>query len=199
MPVACAWLGCGGSFGFGSLTVYMVASMMCGSIVIVTVPTFVILSFGGFFGSSLRTPFRLCGFVQYFSKRPSLVHFCRDRDSDSARTPLPKVSFCQQTTHRTMATDRSSAYLSPIDWYSFSDKSSPCASSTVGSGFPGCTDLGSGGGGGGSSAIGSGVGVGSRGVEFRRFAACSTRAAARAGSFLFFSIVTALAHDQRQR
>lgn len=66
----------------------MVASIMCGSIVIVTVPTFDMVSLGGFLGSSLRTPLRLCGFVQYLAKRPSLIHFWRDRERDSARTPL---------------------------------------------------------------------------------------------------------------
>lgn len=66
----------------------MVASIMCGSIVIVTVPTFDMVSLGGFLGSSLMTPLRLCGFVQYLAKRPSLIHFWRDRERDSARTPL---------------------------------------------------------------------------------------------------------------
>lgn len=63
---------------------------MCGSMVIVTVPTRVIESFGGFLGSSIMTPLRLCGFVQYFSKRPSLIHFCRERARDSVKTPLCK-------------------------------------------------------------------------------------------------------------
>lgn len=62
--------------------------MMCGSIVIVTVPTFDMVSLGGFLGSSLMTPLRLCGFDQYLAKRPSLIHFWRDRERDSARTPL---------------------------------------------------------------------------------------------------------------
>lgn len=54
----------------------------------VTWPILVMLSLGGFLGSSWTTPFFLTGLVQYFSKRPSLIHFCRDRESDSARTPL---------------------------------------------------------------------------------------------------------------
>lgn len=40
---------CGGSFD--ALTANMVASTICGSIVIVTVPTLVMLSFGGLLGS----------------------------------------------------------------------------------------------------------------------------------------------------
>lgn len=71
--------------GFWYLTAYIVASKMCGSTVIVMVPILVMLSFGGLFGS---TPFRFEGFVQYFSNMPSLIHFWRDRVSDSARTPL---------------------------------------------------------------------------------------------------------------
>lgn len=174
----CCICGVGGSLVFVvSLTMYIVASITCGSSVIVTVPTFCMLSLGGFLGSSLSTPFLLCGFVQYFSNRPSLVHFCRDLERDSARTPL-----------------------SPIDWKSFEDRSSPCASSTVGNGFPGCTDRGRGGGGGGSSTGGEGIGVSdrSRGVDCRRFDACSTRAAARAGSFLFFSMTAAHAHSAQK-
>jgi hypothetical protein len=42
-----------------SLTTYMVASKMCGSMVMVTLPTRVMLSLGGFFGSSFSTPLRL--------------------------------------------------------------------------------------------------------------------------------------------
>lgn len=79
----CCW---GGSLD--ALTANMVASTMCGSMVMVTVPTLVMLSFGGFLGSSWRTPLRLYGLVQYFSNRPSLIHFWRERESDSARTPL---------------------------------------------------------------------------------------------------------------
>lgn len=58
----------------------------------VTVPTLDMLSLGGFFGSSFRTPLRLCGFVQYLAKRPSLIHLFRDRERDSARTPLGNAS-----------------------------------------------------------------------------------------------------------
>lgn len=54
----------------------------------VTVPSLYMESFGGFLGSSMSTPFFLCGFVQCFSKRPSLSHRWRERDKDSARTPL---------------------------------------------------------------------------------------------------------------
>jgi hypothetical protein len=82
----CCWFW--GRRGLGSFTTYIVASTTCGSIVIVTTPTLVMLSLGGFLGSSWTTPLRLCGFVQYFSKSPSWVHFCRDRDSDSVSTPL---------------------------------------------------------------------------------------------------------------
>jgi hypothetical protein len=66
----------------------MVASKTCGSTVMVTWPSLVMLSFGGLFGSSITTPFRFVGFDQYFSNIPSLIHFCRDRKRDSARTPL---------------------------------------------------------------------------------------------------------------
>jgi hypothetical protein len=66
--------GAGGG-GFGSFTANMVASKTCGSTVIVTWPSFVMLSFGGLFGSSCTTPFRFVGFDQYFSNIPSLVHF----------------------------------------------------------------------------------------------------------------------------
>lgn len=44
---------------FDALTAYMVASTMCGSMVMVTMPTLVMLSLGGFLGSSCRTPLRL--------------------------------------------------------------------------------------------------------------------------------------------
>lgn len=143
----------------------MVASNVCGSIVIVTVPAFVMLSLGGFLGSSLMTPFRLCGFVQYFSNKPSLIQRLRDLDRDSARTPL-----------------------SPMDWKSLLARSS-CGSSTVGNGLPASTDRGKGGGR-GSAGVGSWSSDRSRGVEFLRLASCSTRAAALAGSFLFLSMAT---------
>lgn len=79
-------------------------------------------------------------------------------------------------------------------------RSSGCASSTVGKGFPACIDRGrGGGGGGGGDGVGSlttgctgvaGVIDRSRGVVLRRFAAFSTRAEALAGSFRFFSIAS---------
>ena len=74
--------------GFGFLTAYMVASMTCGSTVIVTVPTLTMESLDGLLGSSLTTPLRFVGLVQYFSKMPSCIHFCRDRARDSLSTPL---------------------------------------------------------------------------------------------------------------
>lgn len=83
--------------GFGSLTANMVASKTCGSTVIVTWPSLVMLSFGGLFGSSITTPLRFVGLDQYFSNMPSLVHFWRDRKSDSARTPLTSVSDARGT------------------------------------------------------------------------------------------------------
>ncbi len=76
--------------GFGSFTAYMVASNTCGSTVIVTWPILVIVSLGGLLESSFTTPFRLVGFVQYFSNTPSFIHFWRDLDSDSAITPLER-------------------------------------------------------------------------------------------------------------
>lgn len=58
-------------------------------------------------------------------------------------------------------------------------------------------DVGNGGGGGGGgvgsrtgSGGGAGVDDGSRGVDCRLLAACSSRAAARGGSFLFLSMAT---------
>jgi hypothetical protein len=68
--------------------------------------------------------------------------------------------------------------------------------STVGSGLPAVMDLGSGGGissTGVGSGSGAGAGVADRwgGVIVLLFAACSARAAARAGSFLFLSIAAA--------
>ena len=57
------WAGGGaGGGGFGSLTANMVASKTCGSTVMVTWPILVMLSLGGLFGSSMRTPFFLVGF-----------------------------------------------------------------------------------------------------------------------------------------
>jgi hypothetical protein len=73
----CCWFevcDCCWAFAF-PLIAYIVASTTCGSMVMVTVPILDMVSFGGFLGSSVRTPFRLCGLVQYFSNRPSLVHF----------------------------------------------------------------------------------------------------------------------------
>lgn len=68
---------------------YITASKMCGSTVMVQVPSFVIESFGGLFAGSGTAPFFLAlGFVQYRSKMPSLSHFCFDRVSDSRKTPL---------------------------------------------------------------------------------------------------------------
>ena len=75
--------------GLGSLTPYIVASNMCGSHVMRTWPSLTMDSLGGFFVSSFAAPFRLEGFVQYFSKMPSLIHLWRDRASDSGSTPLP--------------------------------------------------------------------------------------------------------------
>lgn len=91
--------GGGGCFGVVSLTTYMIASKTCGSIVIVHCPIFVIESLGGFLSSSTGRPslgFFFDGFVQYFSKMPSLSHFLLDRSSDSANTRLfhKKKSAC---------------------------------------------------------------------------------------------------------
>jgi hypothetical protein len=58
----------------------------------VQVPSFVIESFGGLFAISGVPLFFAVGFVQYFSKMPSLSHFARDRRSDSTRTPLSHKS-----------------------------------------------------------------------------------------------------------
>ena len=74
--------------GFGSRTPYMVASNMCGSTVMITWPSLTMESLAGFLGSSAVTPRRFEGLDQYFSKMPSLIHLLRDRDRDSARTPL---------------------------------------------------------------------------------------------------------------
>jgi hypothetical protein len=65
----------------------------------VTWPSLVMLSLGGLLGSSISTPFRLDGFVQYFSNMPSLIHLFRDRERDSARTPLG-VRVSKRTTGR---------------------------------------------------------------------------------------------------
>lgn len=81
-----------GAGGLGSLIAQRVTSKTCGSIVIVQGPILLMVSLGGFLGSSVAFFFRP-GFVQYFSKSPSASHLCRDRLSDSARTPLrAKVS-----------------------------------------------------------------------------------------------------------
>jgi hypothetical protein len=86
------YIGCwAGGFvgrGFGSLIAYIEASKMCGSTVIVHVPSFVIDSLGGLFGGCSVLPFLFTGFVQYFSNMPSLSHFCRDLCNESGRTPL---------------------------------------------------------------------------------------------------------------
>lgn len=92
------------------------------------------------------------------------------------------------------------AYLSNMDWYSLADRSLGCGASTVGKGSPAWIELGSGGGGGGgagSTGWGvAGVSERSRGVMFRFLATCSTRAAALAGSFLFFSIAARVETEQ---
>jgi hypothetical protein len=36
----------------------------------------------------MTTPFRFEGLTQYLSNMASLIHLCRDRVKDSARTPL---------------------------------------------------------------------------------------------------------------
>lgn len=59
MGRCCCFAGVVLIFDFGSLTIYMVASTTCGSIIMVTRPTFVMVSFGGFLGSSMSTPLRL--------------------------------------------------------------------------------------------------------------------------------------------
>jgi hypothetical protein len=89
-------------------------------------------------------------------------------------------------------------YLSVTVWKSLLDRSSGWGESTVGSGLPAAMDLGSGGGmsstrTGSGSGTGAGAGVADLcgGVMVLLFAACSARAAARAGSFLFLSIATA--------
>lgn len=68
------WAGGGGAGAFGSFTANIVASRTCGSIVMVTCPNFIIESFAGLFFSSITCPFLFVGFVQYFSKIPSLIH-----------------------------------------------------------------------------------------------------------------------------
>lgn len=82
--------------------------------------------------------------------------------------------------------------LSCTDWNSLAGSSLGCGSSTVGSGWPGCRDVGKGGGGVGSltgSASASGAASAeSGGVAVLFLEACSARAAARAGSLLFFSL-----------
>lgn len=186
-------LGGGGGGGFGSLTPYMVASKTCGSTVMVTCPSLVMLSFGGLLGSSITTPFRFVGLDQYFSNIPSVVHFCRDRARDSASTPLRRRQLLVIVQWRP---GRQQTHLSVTLWYSLSERSSGWGELTVGSGLPAATDLGRGGGAssaGAGSGSGADAGVADRcgGVVFRLLAACPARAAARAGSFLFFSIATA--------
>lgn len=94
-------------------------------------------------------------------------------------------------------------HLSATVWYSLSGRSSGWGDSMAGRGLPGIIDVGKGGGASFSfsfSALaGSGSGSGADagvadlagGLVCLLFAACSARAAARAGSFLFFSIGTA--------
>jgi hypothetical protein len=74
--------------GVVSLMAYITTSKMCGSTVIVQGPSFVIVSFEGLFGGCSGAPFFFVGFVQYFSKIPSVIHFCRDLFNDSGSTPL---------------------------------------------------------------------------------------------------------------
>jgi hypothetical protein len=50
-------------------------------------PSFVIVLLSGLLTGSTE-PFFFVGLVQYFSKMPSLSHFCFDRCKDSTRTPL---------------------------------------------------------------------------------------------------------------
>lgn len=83
-----AWVVAAG--GLGSLMAHMVASKTCGSMVMVTWPILLMVSLGGFLGSSGAFFFR-AGFVQYFSKRPSAIHLCRERLRDSAITPLCRL------------------------------------------------------------------------------------------------------------
>ena len=66
-------------------------------------PIFVMESLGGFLSSSTGRPslgFFFDGFVQYFSKMPSLSHFLLDRSRDSAKTRLfhKKKSVCPHAT-----------------------------------------------------------------------------------------------------
>ena len=82
------WAGGIAGRGVGSLIANIEASKMCGSTVIVHVPSFVIDSLGGLFGGTSGAPFLFTGFVQYFSNMPSLSHFCRDLCNESGRTPL---------------------------------------------------------------------------------------------------------------
>ena len=77
-----------GGRGFGSLIANIEASKMCGSTVIVQVPSLVMESLEGLFAGCSTTPFFFTGFVQYFSNMPSLSHFCRDLCNESGRTPL---------------------------------------------------------------------------------------------------------------
>ena len=83
------WVAAGIAVRFGSLIAYMTASKVCGSQVIVQVPSFVMVSFPGLFSTS-GAPFFFVTLVQYLSKMPSLIQFCRDRLSDSASTPLER-------------------------------------------------------------------------------------------------------------
>src|ERR1700712_5690116 len=83
--------GAGGNctgFGVVSLIAYIVASKICGSTVIVQLPSFVIESLAGLSAGWSGSPFFFFGLVQYFSKIPSLSHFCLDLCRDSTRTPL---------------------------------------------------------------------------------------------------------------
>lgn len=194
----------GGSMGagLGSRTPYIVASNTCGSTVINTWPSLTMESFDGFFGSSVATPRRFDGLDQYFSKIPSLIHFKRDRDKDSARTPLRGmlVLILRKTTEENLE-----PHLSCTVWYSAFGRSSGWAISILGSGLFAlidkgrrlrCVDFF---GAGGSSGVGFWFslaavmlttrvervgGFSTGGIDNRRLAACSARAAARGGIFL---------------
>jgi hypothetical protein len=58
-----------------SLIAKTVASSRCGPIDISTAPSLNMLCFGGFFGSSIVTPFRFTGLDHHFSNMFSPTHF----------------------------------------------------------------------------------------------------------------------------
>lgn len=107
------WVIGGGGGGFGSLTAYMVASKLCGSTIMVTFPSFTMLSFGGLFGSSMICPLFLTGLDQYFGNMASDIHCCRDRVRDSERTPLERI--CQHFALPQHDKPRERTFLSPTD------------------------------------------------------------------------------------